>query len=137
MLDSCTASSNTRCIQCTQGSYSSGEVCEPWSPPCADGKFEMIAPLATTNRVCLPCVEGTWRRIGYNMTTCERWTVCGKGETGSGGTSNTMWRKLFHSGFETCFGPSTQGAGIRYQNTSQIQIFRHFEKKGRDVNMWD
>ena len=44
-----------------------------------------------------------------------------------------MWRKFLYSGFETCFGPSTQGAGIRYQNTSQIQIFRHFEKKGRDV----
>ena len=44
------------------------------------------------------------------------------------GTSNTMWRKLFYSGFETCFGPSTL--------TSQIQILRHFEKKGRDV-IWD
>ena len=72
-----------------------------------------------------------------------------------------MWRKLLYSGFhtpkavtyheptvmwlfmighslgrmETCFGPSTQGAGIRYQNTSQIQILlaSHFEKKGRDV----
>ena len=31
---------------------------------------------------------------------------------------------------ETRFIPSTQGAGIRYQNTSQIQILRHFEKKG-------
>ena len=31
----------------------------------------------------------------------------------------------------------TQGAGIRYQNTPQIQILlaRHFEKKGRDVRM--
>ena len=31
---------------------------------------------------------------------------------------------------ETCFGPSAQGAGIRYQNTSQIQILlaSHFEK---------
>ena len=45
--------------------------------------------------------------------------------------ANTMWRKLLYSGFETCFGPSTQGAGIRYQNTSQIQILlaSHFEKK--------
>ena len=36
---------------------------------------------------------------------------------------------------ETCFGPSTQGAGIRYQNTSQIQILlvSHFDKKGRGV----
>ena len=24
--------------------------------------------------------------------------------------ANTMWRKLLYSGFETCFGPSTQGA---------------------------
>ena len=33
---------------------------------------------------------------------------------------------------EKCFGPSTQGAGIRYQNTSPIQILlaSHFEKKG-------
>ena len=27
--------------------------------------------------------------------------------------ANTMWRKLFYSGFETCFGPSTQGAGTK------------------------
>ena len=40
-----------------------------------------------------------------------------------------MWRKFLYSGFETRFGPSTQGAGIRYQNTSQIQILRHFDKK--------
>ena len=68
-----------------------------------------------------------------------------------------MWRKLLYSGFhtpkavtyheptvmwlfmighslgrmETRFGPSTQGAGIRYQNTSQIQILQasHLEKK--------
>ena len=50
--------------------------------------------------------------------------TCGKN------CANTMWRKLLYSGFETCFGPSTQGAGIRYQNTSQIQILRHFEKRG-------
>ena len=45
---------------------------------------------------------------------------------------NTMWRKRLYSGFETCFGRSTQGAGIRYQNTSQIQILlaSNFEKKG-------
>ena len=43
---------------------------------------------------------------------------------------NTMWRKLLYSGFETCFGHSTQGAEIRYQNTSQIQILAtsYFEK---------
>ena len=46
------------------------------------------------------------------------------------GLQTQMWRKLLYSGFETCFGPSTQGAGIRYQNTSQIQILRHFDKKG-------
>ena len=34
---------------------------------------------------------------------------------------------------ETCFGPSTQGAGIRYQTTSQIQKSRHVENKGRDL----
>ena len=49
------------------------------------------------------------------------------------GTANPMCRTLLYSGFETCFGPSTQGAGIRYQNTSQIQILRRFDKKGRDV----
>ena len=53
--------------------------------------------------------------------------------------ANAMWRKLLYSGFETWFGPSTQGAGIRYQNTSQIQILlaSHFEKKWRDVIMCD
>ena len=39
---------------------------------------------------------------------------------------------------ETCFGPSTQGAGVRYQNTSQIQILlashiRQIEKKGAQM----
>ena len=36
---------------------------------------------------------------------------------------------------ETCFGPSTQGLGIQYQNKSQIQILlaSHFHKKGRDI----
>ena len=48
--------------------------------------------------------------------------------------AKTMWCKLLYSGFETRFGPSTQGAGIRYQNSSQIQILRHFEKKKeRDI----
>ena len=42
-----------------------------------------------------------------------------------------MWRELLYSGFETCFGPRTQGAGMRYQNTSQIQILlgRHLKKR--------
>ena len=35
--------------------------------------------------------------------------------------------KLLYAGFETCFGPSAQGAGTRYQNTSRFQISRHFE----------
>ena len=40
---------------------------------------------------------------------------------------------------ETYFGPSTQGAGIRHQNTSQIQISlaSYFEEKGCDVKFWD
>ena len=48
--------------------------------------------------------------------------------------ANTVWRKLLYSGFKTCFGRSTQGAEIRYQNTSQIQILlaSHVEKQGRD-----
>ena len=48
---------------------------------------------------------------------------------------HSMCRELLDSGFEACFGPSAQGAGIRYQNTSQIQILlaSHFKKKGRDV----
>ena len=53
------------------------------------------------------------------------------------GPANTMWRKLLYSGFKTWFCPSTQGAGIRYQNTSQIQIMlaSHFEKKGRGARI--
>ena len=56
-------------------------------------------------------------------------------ELAPAGPANAMWRKLLYSGFQTCFGPSTQGAGIRYQNTSRIQILlaSHFEKKGRDL----
>ena len=30
------------------------------------------------------------------------------------GTSNTMWRKLFYSAFETCFGPSTKVLGPKH-----------------------
>ena len=46
-----------------------------------------------------------------------------------------MWRKLLNSGFGALFGQSTKGAGIRYQNTSQIQILlaSHVVKKGRMV----
>ena len=43
------------------------------------------------------------------------------------GPANTIWRKLLYFGFETCFGPSTQGAGIRYENTFRIQMLRHFD----------
>ena len=48
-------------------------------------------------------------------------------------TSNTMCRKLFYSGFETgdVFWP--QHPRCWDQNTSQIQILRHFEKKGREI----
>ena len=62
---------------------------------------------------------------------------------------NTVWRKLLYSGFHahkavcglswtyskaTWFGPRIQGAGIRYQNTSHIQILlaSHFETRGSD-----
>ena len=55
------------------------------------------------------------------------------------GAANTMWRKLLYSGFETCFGPSTQHPGPSTQhpwcwdqNTSQIHILRHFEKRDSD-----
>ena len=33
------------------------------------------------------------------------------------GPANTMWRKLLYSGFETYFGPSTQGAGTQGAGT--------------------
>ena len=78
--------------------------------------------------------------------------------------ANIMWRKLLYSGFhtpkavayheptvlwlfmighslgrmETCFGLSAQSAGIRCQNTSQIQMLCHFglskekEKQGEN-----
>ena len=36
--------------------------------------------------------------------------AAGQPSNAHAGTSNAMWRKLFYSGFETCFGPSTQGA---------------------------
>ena len=36
-------------------------------------------------------------------------------------------------GMETCFGQSAQGAGTRYQNTSQILSVCTFEAKGGDV----
>ena len=32
---------------------------------------------------------------------------------GRSAPANTMWRKLLYSGFKTCFGPSTQGAGTK------------------------
>ena len=40
--------------------------------------------------------------------------VAGSALHGVGSRSaNTMWRKLLYSGFERCFGPSTQGAGTK------------------------
>ena len=48
--------------------------------------------------------------------------------------ANTMWRKLLYSGFETCFGPSTQGAGTKTHLKSRFCL-QHFEKKGRDVRI--
>ena len=33
--------------------------------------------------------------------------------SGSFWPANAMWRNLLHSGFETCFGPSSQGAGTK------------------------
>ena len=41
---------------------------------------------------------------------------------------STMWGKRLSSEFETYFGPSTQGAGVK--KISQIQILRHLYKKG-------
>ena len=38
-----------------------------------------------------------------------------------------MWRKFLYSGFETCFGPSTQGAETKTHLKSRL---RHFEKRG-------
>ena len=40
-----------------------------------------------------------------------------------------MWFKLLYTGFETCFPPSTKGAGIK-KNISQIQFLRHFKTRG-------
>ena len=46
--------------------------------------------------------------------------------------AHTQRRTRLYSGFEACFGPSNQGAGIRYKNTSEIQILlaSHFKKRG-------
>ena len=63
------------------------------------------------------------RRLGESKRGVE-----GADGAGHPRSENTMWRKLLYSGFETCFGPSTQGAGTK--NTSQIQMLRHFDKKG-------
>ena len=42
--------------------------------------------------------------------------------------ANTMWRKLLYSGFETCFGPSTQGAGTETHLKSRFCAI--LQKKG-------
>ena len=50
--------------------------------------------------------------------------------------ANIMWRKRAYSGFETCFGPSTQGAGARTH--SKPRFCAIFEKKrGGGVRMGD
>ena len=54
------------------------------------------------------------RLCAVSATTGERGY-----DVSEGGPANTMWCKLLYSEFEAYFGPSTQGAGIRY-----------FEKKG-------
>ena len=50
------------------------------------------------------------------------------------GPANTMWRKLLYSGFETCFGPSTQGAGTKTHLKSRFSAI--LKKRGRDVKIW-
>ena len=53
-------------------------------------------------------------------------------------TVNTMWRELLYSGFETCFGPSTQGAvtvlGPKHISNPDLC---HFGKKGSDTRIWN
>ena len=45
-----------------------------------------------------------------------------------------MWRKLFYSGFETCFGPSTHGAGTKTHLKSR---FCAILKKGGAIVILD
>ena len=53
-------------------------------------------------RMCLQATMAMLRMFFELMKFCEPlWPA------------NTMWRKLLYSGFETCFGPSTQGAGTK------------------------
>ena len=44
--------------------------------------------------------------------------------------ANTMWRKLLYSGFETCFGPSTQGAGTKTHLKSRFCLQAILKKRG-------
>ena len=77
----------------------------------------------------------TWELVGSHFTPNHPVTH-GSPDAQVAPPASTMWREILHSGFETCLGLSAQGAGIRYQNTSQIQILlaSHFEKKrGSDV----
>ena len=49
--------------------------------------------------------------------------------------ANTMWRKLLYSGFETSFGPSTQGAGFGAGAKTHLKsrFCAILKKRGRDV----
>ena len=46
---------------------------------------------------------------GHIATYCRPKVACPR-QTRPSWPANTMWRKLLYSGFETSFGPSTQGA---------------------------
>ena len=48
-----------------------------------------------------------------------------------------VWFKLLYSGFETCFGwdpPVPKVLGADSKHASQIQMLRHFAKKGGNKN---
>ena len=44
--------------------------------------------------------------------------------------ANTMGRKLLYSGFETCFGPSTQGAGAKTHLKSRFCLQAILKQRG-------
>ena len=68
--------------------------------------------------------------VSGGVATCETLPYSREAARDRFVPEHTMWRKLLYSGFDTFFG--TQVAGIRYQNTSQIQILPHFKKRGSD-----
>ena len=90
------------------------------------GSFVITSLIAYKYRL-IP-VRGRMRRLtGVHCAACpgsNPWPAC---------YAITVTRKLLGSGFEACFGTTTRGARVRYQNVSRIQILRDFEKKGRDV----